>query len=171
MAQRMRHFLDWTYENWYFSAPVIALAAACFSSAPPRGSLKDLKHPDRALALKGLRNCAWDLTYITWWSQLLKRQDKDNCLYLLCSRDKTLRTVARQILARPEMTDADEEKLLPGLLGNLVYDHYARLKGRMHSSDRLINRAGTDVVSHRKRIVAALEDMLRKPMSRAGFAT
>jgi hypothetical protein len=171
VAQRMRRFLDWTYENWYFSAPVIAFAATLFSGSPPRRSLKNLRHPDRALALKGLRNCAWDLTYITWWSQLLKRQDKENRLYLLCSRDRTLRSVAQQILARPEMTDADEEKLLCGLLGGLVYDHYAGLKIRMHSSDRLINQAGIDVVSHRKRIVAALEDTLRKPMSRVRFAT
>jgi hypothetical protein len=98
MADRIRKFLDWTYGNWYMSAPATILAAMCFSGSTPKGILKSLRDSNRDLALKGLRNCAWDLTYVTWWGELLKQQNQQNCLYLFCSRDKALRRVAQQML-------------------------------------------------------------------------
>jgi hypothetical protein len=47
--------------------------------------LKGLRAEDRNLALKGLRNCAWDLTYVTWWGELLKKQKSENRLNLAAS--------------------------------------------------------------------------------------
>src|ERR1700680_867550 len=64
IADRMRRFLDWTHDNWYFSAASTVFAAMCFSAATPRGALKILRDNDRRLALKGLRNAAWDLAYV-----------------------------------------------------------------------------------------------------------
>ncbi len=82
MHERMRRFLDWTFDNWYFSAVATTFAATCFSGAAPKGALKRLRDSDRGRALKGLRNCAWDLTYLIFWVGLLKRQNQENRLYV-----------------------------------------------------------------------------------------
>lgn len=142
MAMRMRKFLDWTYDNWYFSAPATLFAALCFSGSPPRDALKYLREPNRSKALDGLRNCAWDLAYVTWWGELLKRQDQENRLYIFCSLDKTLRRVAGSLLAEPEATDAEIAKTLRGILGIPIYDHYLRLIARKDDPARPANRIG-----------------------------
>ncbi|MGA1999226.1 MAG: hypothetical protein ABSG52_04485 [Terriglobales bacterium] len=165
MAHRMRRFLDWTFDNWYFSAPVLVFAAVCFSATPQRAVLKHLRHSDRSLALKGISNCAWDLTYLTLWLQLLKRQDRENLLYLFCSCDRALRCVAQQLLARPDATEGQIESSLRQLLGAVVYEHYVRLNEQKDDPTRLINQVGIDIGNHKAQIITALEQELRKSSS------
>lgn len=169
MPQRMRRFLDWTYENWYFIPAATVFAAICFSSKPPRGVLKDLRHCDRSRALKGLSNCAWDLTYVVWWLELVKRQSEGNYLYVLCSLDKALRWVARHLLADPRVEEKHIESLLQDLLGT-EYEHYVRLMAGMDDPERVINRNRLDTnaaAAHRIRVVAALECQLIEKVSRS----
>jgi hypothetical protein len=156
MTQRMHRFLDWAYENWYFSAAATTLAAMCFSKAPPKDVLKNLRSSDRSLALHGLRNCAWDLTYITWWLQRVKQQDHDKKLYVLCSCDRALRSVAHHILGRRGRRE-ESHRVLQDLLGGSVYEHYTLLVKRSGSTARVIKRAQANVADHKTLITEALE--------------
>jgi hypothetical protein len=157
MTQRLVRFLDWAYENWFFSAPVIAFAAICFSPTTPRGILKHLRSSDRCLALKGLRNSAWDLTYVTEWLERLKSQDRCKCLYVLCSCDKTLRTVARCLLSHTETSEESIEPHLRDLLGGSVYEHYTRLIACSENQARATKSPETNLEEHKTGLVAGLE--------------
>jgi hypothetical protein len=163
MPDRMRRFLDWSYSNWYLSAAATVFAAMCFSGTPPKRALKDLRNSDRSLALKGLRNAAWDLTYVTCWVQLLKRQNQENRLYMFCTRDKALRRLAHQMLVKPHVADEDIAHELRALLGSEVRDHYLRLVARQGDPAREVNRPEFERVSHGRQIAAGLEQELRRP--------
>ena len=137
----MHQFLDWMHSNWYFSAPATILAAKCFSGRPPRDILKDLHHRDRRRALRGLCNCAWDLTYATYWGQSLKRQSDENRIYIFCSRDKALRQIAHLLLAESHFEDADIQQTLWETLGVSVYGHYVDLVARENDPGGAVNRS------------------------------
>lgn len=124
MEERMIRFLDWMYESWIMSAVATNLAAICFSSSPPRGLFKHLRHSDRQFALKGLRNATWDLAYVMWWRQLLQRQSRENRLFLFCTRDRALMKIAKQLLAPPDLSDVDVQQNLQSILGARAYKHY-----------------------------------------------
>ena len=164
MADRMRRFLDWTYSNWYMSAPATALAAMCFSGVAPKGALENLRNRDRTLAPKGLRNCAWDLTYVTWWGELLKRQSREQRLHLFCTRDKALRRVAQQILVKPHSAGEEIAQELRQLLGTAVYDYYAQLAARHDDPGRAVNRVGPASVDLGRQLASALEQQLQNPV-------
>lgn len=86
---KMMALLDWMFEVWYFSAPATCLAFKAFAQDPPR-VFKNLRSGDRRQALKGVKNAAWDLVYLTEWFKRVKRQNDFNELTVLCSRDKLL---------------------------------------------------------------------------------
>jgi hypothetical protein len=160
MQHRLLRFLSWSHQNWYLNAAATSLAALCFSHEVPRGILKDLRHQDRSLTLKGMRNCAWDLTYITWWIQLIRRQENTNCLYLLCSCDKALRWVAQRILAKGVFGERNDSELLRELLGNEVLVHYTRLIENRDDPCRAINEIGVEIAAYRRKLIGELEEQL-----------
>jgi hypothetical protein len=160
MPDRMRRFLDWTCETWYFSAAATILAAMCFSGAAPRGVLKSLRDNDRSRALKGLRNCAWDLTYVTCWGELLKRQNQEDCLHLFCSLDKALLRIAQLMLVEPHVSDAQIAATLREFLGASIYDHYRRVMERKDDPARPANRIGQKGADATQRVVAELEQRI-----------
>jgi hypothetical protein len=162
MADRMRRFLDWTYATWYMSAPATILAAMCFSGTPPGHAFKNLRQRDRNLALCGLRNCAWDLTYVTWWGDLVRLQSQDNCLRLFCTRDKALGRVAQLMLVEPNSGSEDIEGALRQLLGASVYDHYVDLIARQDHVSRPVNQKGFSGVERGREIVSVLEQELQR---------
>ncbi len=164
MADRMCRFLDWTYSNWYMSAPATVFAAMCFSRCPPRNIFKDLLNRDRSLALKGPRNCAWDLTYVTSWGELLKQQSSENRLYLFCTRDRALRRVADQVLAEPHLGDQDIRQKLSETLGVGVYEHYVQLAALQDDPLRAINRVGSGGVALGRQMAEELELQLQSPI-------
>lgn len=161
-VDRMRQFLDWMHRDWYYSAPATLFAAMCFSGDTPGGALRNLRHQDRGRALQGLRAAAWDLTYVSYWGRMVRQQNQDKCLWLLCSMDKVLRAIAARLLA----PDGDLEDLLCQSLieimgeaiGQPVFTHYAELKKQMGSPDRSINRtSGESRLAYHREMVDALE--------------
>ena len=164
-AERMRHFLEWMHTEWYYSPPVTIFAAMCFSDNAPRGVLKHLRSDDRQRALKGVRNAAWDLAYITYWGQLLKRQDREKCLWIFCSLDKALRRVARSILATDDDIGVAVRGSLCELMGEAaganIYDYYAKLQACLEDPERAINRTrGEERTTHHRKTEASLERAL-----------
>jgi hypothetical protein len=144
MPERMRQFLDWTYRNWCFSPAATILAGLCFSGSAPKGVMKKLRDVDRSRALKGLRNCAWDLAYVTRWAESVKRQSQETRLHVFCSFDKALCRVARLMFVESNRSDSEDAVAdkLRELLGVDTYDYYRRLIKCSGEDDRPANRAG-----------------------------
>lgn len=69
---RMLALLDWMHRDFIVAGPAAMLACIYFApNSPPRkGLLKQLQSPDRARAIEGAKNAAWDITHL---SDFIKR--------------------------------------------------------------------------------------------------
>ena len=94
--------------HWMFSDFIIGGPAALFASfyfaprAPRRGMLKHLRSANRELALAGVRNAAWDITYMSDFIQRVEETSDEPQRFLLATLDKGLRQIARILLDRVE---------------------------------------------------------------------
>ena len=94
---KMVDLITWIYNCWHFSAPCMLFACRTLCPAPPRRAFKNLMSGDRTKALAGVRNAAWDMTYITEWHKRAKVQSEANELTVICSRDALLSGVTTQL--------------------------------------------------------------------------
>lgn len=98
-VQRFGRLLDWMVEEFIVAGPAAMLCTKFLSPRAPRGKLvKGFRSPDRDRALAGVRNAAWDVTYL---SELTKRAQpgsyaKARCLF--ASADRALAELAPMLL-------------------------------------------------------------------------
>ena len=90
-------FLEWVISDYMITPAAIVLSGAFFTPRRKKPMIRDLRTPDRQRVLKNIRNAAWDLVLIRHWGKLVTKQPETNSLWLLCSRDKALKKVARVI--------------------------------------------------------------------------
>lgn len=99
--EKMQSYLDWMY--WTFCLAMVPMFVACRQFAPghlQRGIkplLRGHRVADRARALRAVENALWDAQLIKEWSTKVQKQQEENRLWLLCSRDAALRDIARTI--------------------------------------------------------------------------
>jgi hypothetical protein len=79
--------------------------------------LKKLYSPKRDLAVKGLQNAAWDLTYISEWPKRFDRFDSHQEATVLVSMDKTLPALARAAIDPERQPPAFADAALTRLSG------------------------------------------------------
>jgi hypothetical protein len=116
--------IDWMYDSWHFSAPATVLGSQVLPQDPPKKVFKNIGSPDRRRALKGVKNAAWDLVYITEWYKKVKAQANTNKLTVICSRDLMLLRVA-ELLRKGLFEECEASFLQQAGFGNLVQDKYA----------------------------------------------
>lgn len=98
--------LDWMTSDFIVAGPAAVLAALYFSPRfERRGMIKQLRAPHRERALVGVRNAAWDITYL---SEFVRKVNASMTAgggshrYILASMDRRLRSVATTLLAAPD---------------------------------------------------------------------
>lgn len=98
--EKFRRLLLWSDEDAFFSGAALGFATI-FLGTKRRGSmLKGIRSTDFQACLKGLRNAAWDLTYIAYWTSLA-RTEEGKALWLLCTNDTVCKAVARATVGPP----------------------------------------------------------------------
>jgi hypothetical protein len=87
--------IEWSVSPGFFDGVAIAFAAKLFGRSNLRGKLlKSVQSTNVEKCLDGIRNAAWDLTYISHWAkQSIK--DEGRRIWILCSNDRVLRSIAR----------------------------------------------------------------------------
>lgn len=92
-------FFKWMYEDFILGGPAALLAAIYFApNSPPRdGLFKKLRSENRELAIEGVRNAAWDLTYL---SNFIVHTADESKRYLFASFDAGARHVAALLFER-----------------------------------------------------------------------
>jgi len=149
--ERMRELLRWSREEAYLDGVACTLALNLFSPKPTGGLLKGSMSPNPQKRLAGVDNAAWDLTYVTIWSQQAEKSDD---FWLFCSADKSLRDLARAALGRD------------GGLQELVFRHWPKKDGElllqeMSAIDELVeSRRGTPHPPGRLEELEAMLDRL-----------
>lgn len=93
--ERLRRLLEWMISDFFVAGPAAMYCAMYFSPfAAKAGMLKQLRSPERGRALAGIRNAAWDVTYL---SEMVRRTTSDvyeSKRYLLATADEAIAQVA-----------------------------------------------------------------------------
>jgi hypothetical protein len=59
--------------------------------------IKGINSNNKEKLIHGVRNAAWDLTYITYWGDKAEHEQGES-IWFLCSNDKVLKKIAESIL-------------------------------------------------------------------------
>lgn len=93
--EKFERFIEWSMSPGFFDGVAIALAIKLFSKSNVQGKLlKNVQSGNAEKCLEGIRNAAWDLTYISHWVRQ-SNKDEGRRIWILCSNDRALRSIAR----------------------------------------------------------------------------
>ncbi len=97
--ERIMRLLDWMERDFIVAGPAAMLACIYFAplSPPKKGLLKQLKSPDRGRAIAGIKNAAWDITYLSDFVKRVNDTPGGETRYLLASLDTSMHLIARSL--------------------------------------------------------------------------
>lgn len=144
--KKVEYFLDWVIRDCLAIAGSIIFTLCLFS---PRKSklptmIKNINSTNKNKLLDGIKNTAWDLTYLAEWSKHCKNQD-ENTIWFLCSNDKLLKLIAENIFLKHDQEQQSATKALIydywSRHGDRVYETYLKFEEKISfdKSDRLVN--------------------------------
>ncbi len=87
-------FIRWIEKECFFAAVPLVFAMVFFSPNRYSEMIKGINSQSEQKTIHGLQNAAWDLTYIRMWSSFYQTSNL-NRLWLLCSNDLALRSIAK----------------------------------------------------------------------------
>jgi len=93
--KKMEQFFQWCHEEFCFLAAPTLLAALHFTPQRKLTILRNLRSPDRKKALESIQNAMWDIQLIFEWTRRVRKQKEEKTFWLLCSRDRALKRIAR----------------------------------------------------------------------------
>ncbi|WP_141656712.1 hypothetical protein [Gulbenkiania indica] len=106
---RMLELLSWMRDDFMIAGPAALLACIYFApNSPPRkGLFKHLRSPNRARAIEGVRNAAWDLTHLSETIRRVNKANNSSIRLLFASFDAGLRRLAELLftLAADEFSE------------------------------------------------------------------
>ena len=104
-AARYERLLDWMYDDFQLCGPAALFAAVYFSGRRPPRMMKGLAGRDRQRAIAGVRNAAWDITYLSQFTEAVRDSEARRTRTILATRDDALAIVAPLTLLGPEPED------------------------------------------------------------------
>lgn len=95
--ERLFNLFDWMKNDFMVAGPAAMMACIYYApNSPPRAGLfKGLWSPDRAKAINGIRNAAWDLTHLSDLVRRVNEADSSSNRLLFASFDEGLRNLAK----------------------------------------------------------------------------
>jgi hypothetical protein len=103
------------YEAFIIGGPALIFAIYYLTpNSQRRGLLKNLRSDNRQRALDGVKNAAWDVTFLSDWILRVDRQKKEKMLTILCSLDRNLIRLAN-LLAPKRIDPNSPDSLKPSL--------------------------------------------------------
>lgn len=101
--------------EYFLAGPAAIFASMYFSPlAAKKRLMKNLRSEDRERALAGIKNAAWDMTYLSDLTRRMREEGDGLGRYIFATADKGLAEVARllPIDAEPEGLEAELRNLL-----------------------------------------------------------
>ena len=100
-------FLDWMIDSFFVAGPAAMYAAMYFApNSLSAGMLKKLRSNKREKAIAGIKNAAWDITYLSDFVKRAKQTQKNNIWTILATADSSLKATADGL-----MMDGDVSRL------------------------------------------------------------
>ena len=97
--EKIEAFLRWMYTDYIFSASAIIFGLIYFSDKRIKKMVKNLNCSDSDKFIKGIRNAAWDMTVVHYWSKKAIENRGAGDLWLLCTEDRALKKIANFIVS------------------------------------------------------------------------
>jgi hypothetical protein len=119
--------------------------------------IKKINTDDANTLIKGVKNAAWDLTYITKYRNLSKNQSEQT-IWFFCSNDNLLKILARGLyLKEDQKIEIAMQNLINDFWGkkkgNKVYEHYKAMEMAI-SSDKEAR------IMHNRKILFKIDQMI-----------
>jgi hypothetical protein len=90
-ADRIEKLIQWMVDDFIFAGPAAVFASRYFAPrAAKAGMIKQLRSSDRKRAIAGIRNAAWDLTYLSDFTLRVEGGHARNQRFVLATADTTL---------------------------------------------------------------------------------
>jgi hypothetical protein len=161
--ERMLHLISWMHRDFLLGGPAILLAAHYLAPNSNRdGLIYGLRSQTRTRAIEGLRNVAWDLTYL---SELLRREEEHDIneeVVVFATLDQGLRRIATSLVlpadADPNQIPSPESPFLSlwgTTAGQRIASHLAQVQSQSSDPTRQLNREVTPAFIDD--LIAALE--------------
>lgn len=85
----------WMFEDFFIAGPAAILAAFYFApNSPRKNCFKHLRSQDRKRALLGIKNMAWDITYVSEFTKTVHENIHSRNRFIFASFDNALKTLA-----------------------------------------------------------------------------
>lgn len=91
--EKLRSLIAWSRDVAFFDGLAICFAIVFFGRHRSGRMLKRVRSADGARCLEGVRNAAWDLTYLSYWVKYAHEQ-KSN-IWIFATGDRVLASLAR----------------------------------------------------------------------------
>lgn len=90
-------FMNWYTDNLDIAESIVVYAALVFSNTPHVSQPKKSHSSDFAQVKKGIKNQAWDITYITMWSMQYFNEPNDSC-WMFATDDNTQKLIVVNVI-------------------------------------------------------------------------
>lgn len=163
--ERIEQFLIWSFETFLFIQEPVILAIHQLAGNRPKPLLRGFNKPNPKGRLEGVRNALSDCLLIREWVRRVETQNAESKIWLLCSRDETLRDYARKLVVTgPDLDNAEQvidatiAGIWPTHQAKRISELYHRLTAGFDDPSRSFNRNGRelDIESLKKQLQARL---------------
>lgn len=102
-VERTKALLDWMIDDFFLAGPAALFASMYFApKARRRNLIKQLRSADRAKAIEGAKNAAWDMTYLSSFARRSQKGEQENRRYIFATADKSLAKIAPILMVDAE---------------------------------------------------------------------
>jgi hypothetical protein len=116
--------LDWMVDDFFLAGPAAFFASMYFSPLTERKRLiKQLRSEDRERAIAGVKNAAWNMTYLSNFAQRIREAGEGPYRFFFATADRGLAAIGSYL-------DAEEDQLEEAMI--------ARLNGWLNERDARI---------------------------------
>jgi len=103
---KARALFEWMVSDFIVAGPAAMFATMYLSPRAARARMmKHLRSPDRERALAGIRNAAWDITYLSEFVQRVKAANYNSQRFILATGDRTMAELASLLFPDIETLD------------------------------------------------------------------
>lgn len=150
-SKKLEQFMNWSFHEYLISREAVHLALFHLTGNSPNPILKktQVRSPDDRMS--ALDNAVWDLMLVRTWVKYVAEQKDRNRIWILCTRDKGLQRLAREMMIA-NAGDGDVETQIESMFtraagkdhGSKLYRQYQDLMRRTNDQSRPSNKLGFD---------------------------
>lgn len=108
--ERALALLQWMIDDFFVAGPAAMFASMYFSpNAAKKRLIKSLRSTDRERAIDGVKNAAWDMTYLSQLARQIKEEGEGPRRFIFATGDRGLAEIAKLIPINAEPGELENE--------------------------------------------------------------